>query len=580
MKRGRPEVRLRVVADKQHQQQEVLYEGSVHGHPSPCKTLRDRGDQPSKLENEAPAFPRYLALPGIAFFLTEVYRYDSNGNVTNFVDRRNIAITFKHDALDRRTGVVYAANDSVRYFYDRVGRVTNINDSIAGNIRLTYDSLDRLTQEFNNNGTVTYAYNDVGLRTNMTVTGENTVFYRYDAANRLTNVTQGTFTTSLFYDDAGRRTRLTLPNGINVLYFYDKASRLTNITYQAAVTNRIDYAYDQTGNRVAQSSALATYPLPLAVTNSSYNAANQQLVFGSYQMLYDAAGNVTNIVSGTTTNRLLWSARNQLTNMLGAVSATFRYDGLGRRQLRTVNTVTENYLYDGLDIIIQKDSAGNVRGRYLRGLAIDEPWQRIDITPAQGNQTTTTNRIYLADALGSIVALTDTGRVITTEYDYEPFGATTTTGAANKNAYKFTAREDDSTGLYYYRARYYHPALGRFVSEDPMQYFGGDFNLYAYVWNDPMVSIDPIGLAGVQFGTVKIGIGDPWLIFNQDSWGDLGRGIAATADGIIPFGDPFSGYYDPCDPVYASSRALGALGRDLLVTLEVDGSCWTVFCTV
>ncbi len=102
---------------------------------------------------------------------------------------------------------------------------------------------------------------------------------------------------------------------------------------------------------------------------------------------------------------------------------------------------------------------------------------------------------HLADALGSIVALTDTGKVIRTEYDYEPFGATTVTGAGNKNSYKFTAREDDGTGLYYYRARYYHPALGRFASEDPIEYAGEDINLYAYVKNDPMMFLDPLGLS-------------------------------------------------------------------------------------
>ncbi len=136
-----------------------------------------------------------------------------------------------------------------------------------------------------------------------------------------------------------RRTKLVLPNGINVLYRYDKASRLTNITYQGAVTNRIDYTYDAAGNRVGQASSLSTYNLPSAITNSSYNAANQQLAFGSYRMLYDSNGNVTNIVSGTATNKLLWSSRNQLTNMLGAVTATFGYDGLGRRVARTVSAV-------------------------------------------------------------------------------------------------------------------------------------------------------------------------------------------------------------------------------------------------
>jgi RHS repeat-associated protein len=353
--------------------------------------------------------------------------------------------------------------------------------------------MDGMFSIFINNGTVSYGYNDVGLRTNMTVsgTGVSPVAYFYDAANRLTNVVQGTTSASLFYDDAGRRTKLTLPNGINVLYAYNSASQLTNITYQAAVTNQIAYRYDQVGNRVAQSSQLSVFSLPSLVSTSSYNAANQQLVFGSYNLLYDAAGNVTNIISGTSTNRLYWNARNQLTNVAAAVSAAFVYDGLGRRVTRTVSAVTEKYLYDGLDTILTKDSTGSVVTRYFRGLAIDEPWQRIDVAKkAQDN----TNRVYLADALGSIVALTDPNKAIQTEYDYQPFGATTTTGQYNRNSYKFTAREDDGTGLYYYRARYYHPGLGRFVSEDPIEYFGGDINLYSYTQDNPVLWRDSLGL--------------------------------------------------------------------------------------
>jgi YD repeat-containing protein len=80
-----------------------------------------------KLENEA---PRFSAIPSTARYrvlLVEVCRYDKNGNVTNFVDRRGISVTFKYDTLDRRTGIVYAAGNSIRYLYDSVGRVTNIN---------------------------------------------------------------------------------------------------------------------------------------------------------------------------------------------------------------------------------------------------------------------------------------------------------------------------------------------------------------------------------------------------------------------------------------------------------------------
>jgi YD repeat-containing protein len=126
--------------------------------------------------------------------------------------------------------------------------------------------------------------------------------------------------------------------------------------------------------------------LPAAVTNSSYNSANQQLTFGAYAMLYDAAGNITNIVNGTTTNRLSWSARNQLTNITGTVSGRFQYDGLGRRIGRVLEGGAPSpppvvrYLYDGLDAIVEKNAAGTPIARYVRGLAIDEPWQRSDLT--------------------------------------------------------------------------------------------------------------------------------------------------------------------------------------------------------
>jgi RHS repeat-associated protein len=113
----------------------------------------------------------------------------------------------------------------------------------------------------------------------------------------------------------------------------------------------------------------------------------------------------------------------------------------------------------------------------------------VDVLAQEVTETT-----YLADALGSVVGLMNTGKVVATQYAYEPFGATTTSGMANGNPYKFTGREEDGTGLYFYRARYYHPSLGRFISEDPIGYGGGDINLFAYVGSDPINLRDPSGL--------------------------------------------------------------------------------------
>lgn len=100
---------------------------------------------------------------------------------------------------------------------------------------------------------------------------------------------------------------------------------------------------------------------------------------------------------------------------------------------------------------------------------------------------------FLTDALGSPVAVADNAGVVQTQYTYEPFGKTTFSGASNSSSYQYTGRENDGTGLYYYRARFYHPLLQRFIAEDPIEFGGGDVNLYAYVVNNPLRFVDPFG---------------------------------------------------------------------------------------
>jgi RHS repeat-associated protein len=113
---------------------------------------------------------------------------------------------------------------------------------------------------------------------------------------------------------------------------------------------------------------------------------------------------------------------------------------------------------------------------------------------------------FLSDALGSSVALADASGAVQTEYTYEPFGTTTTTGASNSNPYQYTGREIDGSGLYYYRNRYYQPQLQRFITEDPIEFLGGSPDLYAYVANNPMRLVDPSGLLTVSIG-IKVSLG-------------------------------------------------------------------------
>ncbi|MEN6318468.1 MAG: RHS repeat-associated core domain-containing protein [Syntrophaceae bacterium] len=164
---------------------------------------------------------------------------------------------------------------------------------------------------------------------------------------------------------------------------------------------------------------------------------------------------------------------------------------MGRRIAKSVNNFVTWYVYDGNAILAAYDSSGTITARYAHGLNIDKP-----LAVRQGSITS----FYHADGLGSIVALTNMAGSVVQTYGYDSFGNITPSGGINQ-PYTYTAREyDTETGLCFYRARYYDPKVGRFITKDPISFSGGDVNLYSYVSNDPVNWIDPLGLAGCTAG--------------------------------------------------------------------------------
>jgi RHS repeat-associated protein len=320
----------------------------------------------------------------------------------------------------------------------------------------------------------------------MRVSGQAPVTYSYDNNSRLTQLKQGAQVVDFAYDALDRQTRLTLPNGVATEYSYDTASRLTDLVYRNAtgVLGNLTYQYDAVSNRTQVGGSFARTLLPDPVAPASYDAANRQLQFGNRQMTFDANGNLTSITDPGGVTTLTWDARNRLAALTGpSLNAAFAYDSLGRRSTRQVNGTRTDFLYDGVNPV-QELSGTSVTANILSGLRVDEYYTRTD---ARGTHT------LLTDALGSTLALTDNAGTLSSTYSYEPYGRTTTTGTTNPNPFQYTGRENDGTGLYYYRARYYLPSTQRFVSEDPLGFLGGDTNLYGYVLQNPVNFIDPDG---------------------------------------------------------------------------------------
>jgi RHS repeat-associated protein len=166
---------------------------------------------------------------------------------------------------------------------------------------------------------------------------------------------------------------------------------------------------------------------------------------------------------------------------------TFQYDATGRRTRKTINGVTTDFVHDGITPVTESGPSGT--SFLLTGLGVDDFLLRL------GSGGTS---MFLTDALGSLVATTDAAGGVQSELTYEPFGNTEMSSPAP--AYRFTGREhDEPLYLYYYRARYYHTDLQRFISEDPIGFGGGDPNLYAYVHNSPTRFIDPLGLHTLDY---------------------------------------------------------------------------------
>jgi RHS repeat-associated protein len=166
-------------------------------------------------------------------------------------------------------------------------------------------------------------------------------------------------------------------------------------------------------------------------------------------------------------------------------TVSFKYDPFGRRIYKYSSSATSVYAYDGDNLVEETNSSGTAVARYAQTTNVDEP-----LAMLRGGVTS----FYNPDALGSITSLSNSAGALAQTYTFDSFGKLTGSSGSLTNPFQYVSRElDTESSLYYMRARYFDPTTGRFLSEDPIGFNGGN-NFYSYVDNDPADQSDPFGL--------------------------------------------------------------------------------------
>ncbi len=336
------------------------------------------------------------------------------------------------------------------------------------------------------------------------------------------------------YDYAGSRTwreDLVAANNsqkYDELYTYDGLDRLTGLargeingTYTVISSDTFgqDWELEQQGNWsnfLEDSDGNGSDDLD---QDRSHNEANEitDIDASSANVGHDATGNMTTVPlpgSWSSNYTLTWDAWNRLVKVAdgGTTVAEYGYDGKNRRIVKQVysggllDETQHHYLSlqnQVLEVRLDSDTDAHKQftwgSRYIDDLVLRER----DTT---GNGVLDERLYALQDANWNITALSDTSGTIAERFHYDPYGKSTVLesdftldgdGVSDKDwEFRYTSREfDTETGLQYYRARYYHSGLGRFLSRDPIGFYGSPWNLYNYVSNDPLYFIDPFGLS-------------------------------------------------------------------------------------
>ncbi len=451
----------------------------------------------------------------------------------------------------RLTKVDYDS-EYIKYYYDGLGREIQTVNKIGATEYHTYKSYDALsrlkTLTYPSNEVLTYAYNSQNQIES--VRNQNNYYYA----------------SFVSYNQNNQRTSVSLGNNLQTLYTYNpltlRLAQLLTQNSQSQSFQFLTYVYDSLGNVISLTDGLNTATQTFAYDSLNRLTSANNAVYGAKTFAYDEIGNllnkdnltftygagsagphaVTALSNGTTyaydangsmisqhtvnniNNTYEYNAENQLTTVKknGQTLASFEYDGKGNRIKKTI--------YQNLPPIkITKapnipSLPGEFRIAAREGLVAPASPTQVStiyigsIYEKSGNNAT--NQIFLADQriaavtgnninyfhtnhLSSTDTITNNAGGQVAHYEYAPYGSTVVKTGQDVTRYKFTGKEfDDETGLYYYGARYYNPALGRFIAPDTIVQAPANpqtLNRYSYTLNNPVNYTDPTGHEAISW---------------------------------------------------------------------------------
>ena len=400
------------------------------------------------------------------------FAYDAQGRV---VEERTDAgsLRYEYAPCGRVGRVTHPSGDSVEFSYDADRRLAQAIDWNGGVHRFAYSSDDRRVSIQLPNGAIC----DIGL----SQTGRlSTSALRGHALN------YAELNWGFEYDEEERLIRFRTGDEAVGSYVYDAEGHLTQFTARGFSHS---FEYDAAGNRTRAAGEVA-----------SFNELNQLVSQGNKRCEYDARGNLVALLEGARSWNFEYDLRDQLTRAVApdGRQTTYGYDAFGRRIAKRSSDREIRYVWAGEQLIEERITAGNITEcreyMYIPDTLIPFA-MRIDGAV----------HCIHTDQIGTVRAITDSDGNVVWNAEYSAFGMASASGSRITNALRLPGHYfDGETGLHYNRFRYYSPDLGRYLSRDPIGLPGG-LNLYAYVNNDPVNAVDPLGLwswAAVAAGVV------------------------------------------------------------------------------